>query len=381
MNESTGRTATVAGGGIGGLATALALQRSGWQVRVHERSASLDRGGAGLVLWPNALRCLAVLGVADVVRERSAPLAGSTIRGAAGRRLASIALGPGATEQPVGIVRADLVDALAAALAPGVVRFGEEVTHPMSTDADLLVGADGLRSVLRRSLGDAVEPEYRGYTVWRALIGGSSKSLGGGQELCETWGAGMRFGMVPAGPTATYVYAAASAPCGERADDELPGLRQRFGSWHEPIPALLAAMASVPVLRHDIYDLPPGRTRLHRGPAVLVGDAAHAMEPNLGQGAGVALEDAVVLAGVLAAEPSVSGALSAYAALREPRVAALARQSRQVGRLARLSHPGAVALRDRALLLTPDRLVRRSTRAAADWQPPLSAAADLQECR
>jgi 2-polyprenyl-6-methoxyphenol hydroxylase-like FAD-dependent oxidoreductase len=103
------------------------------------------------------------------------------------------------------------------------------------------------------------------------------------------------------------VYAAAPAPCGERADDELPGLRQRFGSWHEPIPALLAAMASVPVLRHDIYDLPPGRTRLHRGPAVLVGDAAHAMEPNLGQGAGLALEDAVVLAGVLAAEPSVSG--------------------------------------------------------------------------
>ena len=383
----------VAGGGIGGLATALALQRSGWQVTVRERGQTLDRGGAGLVLWPNALRCLAALGVEAAVRDRSTALTGSTIRRADGRRLSGISLDPAAaSERPLGIVRADLVDALAGSLAPGVLRLGDEVTDLGSKDADLLVGADGVRSVVRRSIAPDVEPDYRGYTVWRALLQVSAESFGGHPELVETWGAGMRFGMVPVGTDSTYVYAAAPAPAGERCGDELPALLERFGHWHDPIPDLLAAVQAaelvsakslrgrgprsrgpedgVRVLRHDIYDLPPGRTPLHRGRRVLVGDAAHAMEPNLGQGAGLALEDAVVLDHALATEPSAEAALRAYAALRAPRVTALARQSRQVGRLAQLTRPTAVALRDLAMQLTPDRLARSATSAAVDWRPP-----------
>lgn len=366
--------AVVVGGGIGGLASALALRQNGWKVDVLERGPRLDRGGAGLVLWPNALRCLRALGVEDVVRARSASLTGSVLRRTDGRVLSRVTMADG--RNPVGIVRADLIDALATALGPDAITFGAEVTGVADLDADLVVGADGVRSVVRSSLGSGVTPCYRGYTVWRALV--PHHDLGE-RELGETWGAGMRFGMVPAGLEATYVYAAAPAAEGERCADELAEVTRRFATWHAPIPAVLDSIAPGALLRHDIHDLPPGRTPLHRGRSVLVGDAGHAMEPNLGQGAGVALEDAVVLADALAAERSVPTALKAYAAARATRVAALSRQSRQVGRLSLLTRPSAVALRDLAIRSTPEAITRRAMSTASGWRPPLSAPPTPQE--
>lgn len=379
--------AAVIGGGIGGLATALALQRIGWQVTVRERQRSLDGGGAGLVLWPNAMHCLAALGVEEAVRSRAAPLTGSTIRRTDGRVLARMTLDPRTVEgqPPLGIVRADLVEVLAAALDPGVIRLGAEITPaeipPEVTDADLVVGADGVRSVVRSSVEPGVIPVHRGYTVWRALVPASVASLGGSAQLVETWGAGLRLGMVPAGPDATYVYAAAAAPEGERSGDELAELRGRYADWHAPIPDLLGVVEPETLLRHDIHDLPPGRTRLHLGRVVLVGDAGHAMEPNLGQGAGLAIEDAVVLAHSLSTAPSVEDALAVYSAARSPRVTALARQSRQVGLLARLDRPLAVALRDLAVLATPDRLSRRASSTATGWRPPAITLPTPEETR
>lgn len=371
----------VVGGGIGGLTTALALQRVGWQVTVRERRDALDRGGAGLVLWPNAMRCLAELGLADTVRSRSTPLTGSVIRRADGRVLSRVTMDARAVgARPLGIVRADLVEALASALGPEALRLGDPVTaDDAEPAADLLVGADGVRSVVRTSTSPDAQPGYRGYTVWRALVPVGAEALGGAAELSETWGAGMRFGMVPAGPDATYVYAAATTSQGARSDDELAEVRRRYADWHPPIADVLRLVEPGSVLRHDIFDLPPGRTRLHSGRRVLVGDAAHAMEPNLGQGAGLAIEDAVVLAHALSTRPSIEEALTDYAAARAPRVTALARQSRQIGRFARLERRGAVGIRDLAMRAIPDRLARRAVGAAADWCPPPLAPPTNQE--
>lgn len=353
--------ATVIGGGIGGLATALALQRGGWRVEVLERAPAPDRGGAGLVLWPNALRCLRVLGVEDAVRARATVLSGSVLRRTDGRPLSTIVLEGG----PLGVVRSDLVDALASALGAGAITFGTEVADVAGLEADLVVGADGVRSVVRSSMGCGVRPVFRGYTVWRALV---PRDLAGARELSETWGAGLRFGTVPVGRDRTYVYAAAPAPEGERSGDERAELVRRFEDWHAPIPALLDAIGPDALIRHDIHDLPPGATPLHRGRYVLIGDAGHAMEPNLGQGAGLALEDAVVLADALERRPTT--ALVDYATARNPRVIALSRQSRQIGRLARIGGPTGVAMRDLAMRSTPSRITRRAMSAATDWSPP-----------
>ncbi|KRE94036.1 hypothetical protein ASG76_11560 [Nocardioides sp. Soil774] len=364
------------GGGIGGLATALALQRNGWAVRVLERGTSVDGGGAGLVLSPNAVRCLEALGVAEEVRSRATVLRRSVVRQAGGRLLARTDLDvPGAGGPLLGVVRADLSAALAAALEPGTLRLGTVVDAVADLDAELVVGADGLRSVVRGAMGSQTPPTHRGYTAWRALVPRRSDLPDPATTLTETWGRGARLGIVPVGTGSTYVYACATAPAGRRPDEsgELAEVRNRFRDWHAPIGELLAAVEPGMLLRHDVHDLTPGEVALRRGRYVLVGDAGHAMEPNLGQGAGLALEDAVVLAHVLDAEPTYDAALVRYARERGPRVAALGRQSRRIGRLAQHAPPAVAAVRDLAVRATPGRVVRRATGLATDWHPPSPA--------
>ncbi|MFC7358661.1 FAD-dependent monooxygenase [Nocardioides astragali] len=374
MSADTRGPVVVVGGGIGGLATALALQRAGRPVRVLERGARLDGGGAGLVLSPNAQRSLRALGVEEATRSRATVLTRTVVCQPDGRALARVDLdGRGASGALLGVHRADLVEVLAAALDPGTVELGHEVADVMGVEADLVVGADGIRSVVRAAMDVDVRPTHRGYTVWRALVP-SGQDLAEPATLVETWGRGERFGVVPVADGWTYVYACVNADEGEPVADDLADLRRRFAGWHAPLPALLAAVEPGTLLRHDIRDLPPGRTPLHRGRLALVGDAAHAMEPNLGQGAGLALEDAVVLAHALATAPSLDAALAGYARARAPRVAALARQSRRVGRLAQHGHPALVALRDLTLLATPPGLARRASGRATTWQPPIPSA-------
>jgi 2-polyprenyl-6-methoxyphenol hydroxylase-like FAD-dependent oxidoreductase len=379
MRAPESRRAVVVGAGIGGLATALALQQDGWEVRVLERDSALAGGGAGLVLSPNAQRCLSALGVVDEIRSRAAELVHSSVLRPDGRVLARVDLGTAAGPS-LGIVRADLVELLAGALAPGTLEPGRVVLDAATLEGDVVVGADGLRSVVRAGMGSTVQPVFRGYTVWRALIPDISDRIEPA-ALAESWGRGERFGVVPVADGWTYVYACANAREGGKREDELGELRRRFAGWHDPIPDLLAAIEPGTVLRHDIHDLSPGATALHRDRFVLVGDAGHAMEPNLGQGAGLALEDAVVLAHALAAEPTIEFGLARYARERSPRVRALGRQSRRVGLLAQHGHPGVAALRDLSLRLTPSGVARLAAGRATSWRPPVSPRPNPQEIR
>lgn len=364
----------VVGGGIGGLATALALQRQGCRARVLERSGLLGAHGAGLVLSPSAQRCLVELGIAQQVRARATVLARSVVRRPSGRELARVDLG--GRGSLLGILRADLVEVLASSLEPGVLELGHGVGDVADLDADVVVGADGLRSTVRAAMGRDTRPQHRGYTVWRALVppgSGVDLAADGVPTLSETWGRGLRFGSVPVARGWTYVYACVSDG---RAVDDLGDLRRLFAGWHGPVPELLAAMEPGTVLRHEILDLRPGATPLHHGRLVLVGDAAHAMEPNLGQGAGLALEDAVVLARYLAhasaSASTVEAALSRYARARGPRVASLGRQSRRIGRVAQHAHPAVVGVRDLSMLAVPSGLARRAAARTSTWRPPVA---------
>lgn len=148
-------------------------------------------------------------------------------------------------------------------------------------------------------------------------------------------------------------------------------MRRRFGDWHDPIPALLDATRPDAVLHHDIHELATPLPAFADGWVVLLGDAAHAMTPNLGQGACQALEDAAALAAALATEPTVDAALTRYDAERRPRSQSVARAARQAGRLGqRLTHPLAVALRNTALRLAPSRATVHAILRHADWTPP-----------
>lgn len=368
--------ALIIGGGIGGLAAALALHRSGWRVQVLEQAAEFAEVGAGLSIQPNALRALEALGLGDQVRARAVTDAPVGTRRADGVWLIrndvdrlTRRYGPWAT-----LHRADLLALLHRALPADVLRPGIEVheVHPDGTvehtggtsTADVVVGADGLHSATRRSLWpDAPAPRYAGYTTFRMIV--PPRPVEGS---VESWGQGDRFGYAPLADGRVYCYAMVTAP--EGGTGGLADLRHRFAGWHNPIPALLETVEPDAVLRHDTYELPDLNTFV-TDQVALLGDAAHAMTPNLGQGAGQALEDAVVLARSLEAartgDATIVQALRSYDRARRPRTQMIARRSRQLGALANQTRPQMAAARDAALRMAPASVFVRSLHPVVGW--------------
>lgn len=374
--------AVVAGGGIGGLAAALGLHRRGLEVVVLERAETPNHGGAALSLWPNALRALDRLGIGDHVRRHAALGGNSGVRRPDGRWLARTRLGPAIEARfgdPLVLVhRALLAELLVGQLPPDTVRYGATaigvdagsetsgaVLHTTGGDlpADLVVAADGIRSALRASLFPLAEgPRYAGYTAWRMVVDDP-----GGTEAAETWGpCGQRFAILPIADGRCYCYATADVPPGTGYEDEAAELRRRFARWHAPIGALLAPLTREDVLRNDIEELPP-LPAMHRARVALLGDAAHAMTPDLGQGACQAIEDAVVLAATIDSE--VPAALAQYTAARLARTSAVVRRSSRAGALYHrpLSVRRAAA---RLMNLIPPGAIARSLTPVLDWQPP-----------
>jgi 2-polyprenyl-6-methoxyphenol hydroxylase-like FAD-dependent oxidoreductase len=381
----------IAGAGIGGLALGCALRRAGRPFVIVERAPTLDPIGAGITLSPNALAALELLGIAPAVRAAGNEMAEGVICDRRGKVL----LGIGSQNNPpvrigqpaprhtmgktVGIARASLQKVMLDVVGDAV-QTGREVTgfapHPGGIsvsfaqgdpiDGELLVGADGLRSAVRRiQRGD--EPlRYAWYTSWRALV--DDVELPAPGRFSESWGPGSRFGIVPLGPRRVYWFAVADAPAGQRdPEDPRPALRARFAAWHAPIDRLIAATAPDRIFRADIFDRPP-IDRWAQDGAVLLGDAAHPMTPNLGQGGCQAIEDAVVLADALAREPTIAGALGRYEAQRLGRANRFVVRSMQMGQLAHVRGRPLRWLRDHALRMIPAKLAARSLARELDFR-------------
>ncbi|MGK5632255.1 FAD-dependent monooxygenase [Streptomyces sp. URMC 123] len=383
--------AVVVGAGIGGLTAAAALHRDGWSVTVLERAEALEPVGAGIALAPNAQRALDTIGAGDDVRALSAWQEGGGVRLPGGRRLSQT---PDAAARrrfggPLVVAhRAELVGLLAARLPEGAVRIAvpARVADPGSAgrpalvrtpdaafEADLVVAADGIHSDARRTLFPGhPAPRYAGFTSWRMVVPRPERPF----VPHETWGRGGVWGTVPLRDGRVYAYATAAVAAGGRApDDERAELLRRFGHWHRPVPDILAAADPAAVLRNDVYTAAAPLPAHHRGRVALLGDAAHPMTPNLGQGGCQAIEDAVVLAHLTHPErrAELPDALAAYTAQRRGRTMDVVRRSARVGRLSTWSSAPACALRGALIavagLLRPD-IALRSLDGVADWHPP-----------
>lgn len=387
--------AIVVGAGIGGLAAAVGLLRVGWEVTVYEQAPAAEPVGAGISLWSNALRALEWLGVGDTIRSRGAVPIGGGARTPTGRWL-SRSLGDAVLgDQDLTMVmvhRADLHEALLAALPTGTVRFGHRLQRveervdggqavsiqastqdgQVTDSAELLVGADGIRSVVRTQLWPAgFAPRYAGFTAWRGVTDQPFPLA----EQSQTLGPGSELGLVQLQDGRVYWYVTGDDAEGTRAADEHAEVLRRFGGWHAPIREVVEATSPERVLRHDLYRLPRPYPSFVRDRIALLGDAAHAMLPTLGQGGCLALEDAVVLAAALAhasngAAVDVTAALRAYDDARRPRDQRLAAMSDQIAKITQLRHPAALALRNLMIRLTPPKMAARSISRAAGWQPP-----------
>lgn len=342
--------AIVVGGGIGGLAAAVSLRRVGWEVVVYERAATFGEIGAGVGVMPNAVRALEWMGVDDEIRRLGTPRVSGGVRSSDGRWL--VHLPDVGQENIIAMHRADLHGVLLRSLPREILFNDVEVTSVEDLDADLVVAADGINSRLRAELlPDAPGPVYAGATAWRGVAPGPHDL-----PISQTLGPGGEAGILPLGDGRVCWYLATLAPAGADLDPA-----EVFAGWHDPLPELVASTPSV--IRHDIYALPLLPTFVS-GRVALLGDAAHAMTPYLGQGACMALEDAVTLA-------LCDGDLARYDALRRPRTQSVWRGSRMAGRFGiGMRSPLGVALRDFVLRVTPSAMAVRGMGRFATWRMP-----------
>ena len=364
--------ALIAGAGIGGLAAGIALRRAGLEVEIFERSPQLQEIGAGLMIWPNGSRALKSLGV----EAKTLEVKKVTLSNWRGRRLVEMPVGSAYVRygHSVSFVhRADLQAALAKTFGPEGLRLGCEVRGFSEDEADvevalsdgtvavgdLLVGADGLRSPVRRQLLGDGDPRYLGSTIWRGLVASGGIAVPPGTGM-NWWGRGSEFLAFHLADSKIYWAGVTKEPRGERPgpDGHKHDLLERFGDWAEPVPSLIAATADAAILRNDMYDRPPA-SHWSRGRVTLAGDAAHPMSPNQGQGACQALEDGVALGESVQRTSSLAEAFQLYERRRLRRANREVAMSRQATRGVQIDNPLLCTLRDSFMSLMPRRLILR----------------------
>ncbi len=353
----------VVGGGIGGLSLARELALRGLRATVLEKAPQLNPVGAGIIMNPNAMRVLERNGLAEAVRADSWPYLVRETCDERGRSLALRDYRPlydaGRLARGALVHRAHLLGVLLRSLDPGTVRFGVgiqaieaggngvklQTTRGETFEADVLVGADGIHSEVRGRIFGEFAPRYMGYRSHRMVVENA-----GIAHFTEFLGHGQRIGLVPISEKRLYVWTTFNSPL-ERPPrlGSAAEFRAFFGAFTDPrIAAVFSQLSSMDaVILTAIEEL--GLERWARGRAVLLGDAVHAMTPNIGQGAGMAMEDAAVLAEELSAASGIEAALARYETRRRPRVETVMWVSRGVGEDGQRSGMIACWLRNRRM--------------------------------
>jgi 2-polyprenyl-6-methoxyphenol hydroxylase-like FAD-dependent oxidoreductase len=351
----------IVGGGIGGLSAAHELALRGIKTTVLERAPQLNPVGAGIIMNPNAMRVLERSGLADEVRRDSWLYLTRETRDQQGRLLATRDYRPlyedGKLAQGCLVHRAHLLDVLYRSLPPGTVLFNKFATGKDLAGFDLVIGADGIRSQVRREVFGSFEPKYMGYRSHRLIM----ENVAGVRCFTEYLGRGQRIGLVPIGEKRLYIWTTYNSPRDERAAPDLP---RQFAQFTDPgIQRLFAALPPpASIITTEIEEL--WSENWVQKNTVLLGDAVHAMTPNIGQGAGMAMEDAAVLAEEVARRGEIEDALGNYVRRRKPRVETVMRISREVGHDGQRSGALACWLRNRRIT----RESRDTEKALADLE-------------
>jgi 2-polyprenyl-6-methoxyphenol hydroxylase-like FAD-dependent oxidoreductase len=369
----------IVGGGIGGLCTAIALRQIGIDVRVYEQTEAFERVGAGLAVWANAIRALRQLGMADGVIEAGCSVQRMDVGTASGKKVQ--VRRPGELEQRLGessiaIHRAELHRVLVSALPAESLRLGMKcVGFEQDTDkvmirfnngqtdqADLLIGADGLHSIIRQQLFPETRLNYAGRTSWRGVA--ETKDVAALSNASQIIGCGNRFGITPIHSSQVYWFAVVNIPAGQGrpGTDRKEFLMRRFQGWPHPVEHLIDVTAAQTIVETPIYDIEP-LARWSQGRVTLLGDAAHAATPDMGQGACMAIEDAVVMARCLSQEKDLAAALDRYEAERKPRTTWIIHRSRAIGRFAHWENPLLCTIRELMIGVIAPRVIRQFEKA------------------
>lgn len=366
MSTMTGSFA-ITGGGIAGLTAAIALQRIGINPFVFEAAPVTREIGAGIGLGANAFQALDRLGIGKEVSEVCRPLGLFTIYNERGKMLTRTDTFAkyGAAEN-FAVHRAELLNILLSHVNPQNIYTNKRLknfeqqgnkiqlhfTDGTVGEFDYLIGAEGIHSPTRKQLLPGSSIRYSGYTCWRAVIDVSKLPW---DQSSETWGKKGRFGIVPLNKGKMYWYACVNTS----QDNEkmkrytVEDLLRQFGEFHHPVHEILEATKNDNLIHGDIIDLKP----IHRyafGNIVLIGDAAHATTPNLGQGACQGMEDAVILAQEVKKGGDMADAFSRFEQRRLKRTHMIVQRSRMIGKIAQSENALVITMRNVALKLTPE---------------------------
>jgi 2-polyprenyl-6-methoxyphenol hydroxylase-like FAD-dependent oxidoreductase len=357
--------AVVIGAGIGGLTAAIALRRAGVEVSIFERAQELKERGAALGVTSNAVAALRALGIYGALEAQGQVIEVFRIHDARGRLIADIPMKELQDElgvpsvclhrsalQRVLLEAADGCDIQLGAKCERFETNGRGVrvhfADGRSAAADILIGADGLYSAVRRQLTGPQEPRYGGYVCWLATLPYAHPRLTKGY-VGFYWGHGTRFGLIDIGGGHAYWWGTQNRSCrvdpSEGAETIKQSVVRCFEDYTDEVRCAVAATPAEAVLQLDALDR-PFASQWGKGPVTLLGDAAHPMLTSLAQGACMAMEDAVVLGKCVATTRDPVSSLRRYELLRRKRTKQMVRMSRMLAKIEQLEHPAAVALRN-----------------------------------
>jgi 2-polyprenyl-6-methoxyphenol hydroxylase-like FAD-dependent oxidoreductase len=367
----------IIGGGIGGLTAALALRQCGFEPEVFEQAPALLDVGSAIALWPNAMRVLDRLQLADKILERAGVLEEVRWLDQHGRLINGVRIYGARRFPSVALHRADLQHILLQALPETSIHLGHTLvsyelrdchvitkfTNGNSIESDFLIAADGVHSRVRAEFIKDGDPIERGYTIWRGISPAILSAIPPGTAL-ELYGRGKRFGIGPIGLGRTGWWATVN---NNHADD----LSELFAGWYRPVLELIETTPPSSILKTGAFDRLPVRNWGDRRMTML-GDAIHPTTPNLGQGGCLAMEDAVVLARCFEKYGASEQALRGYERCRYKRTTMISRYSRYYGNMGQGENVCARAARRTALALVPETLALRLMQIFFDYDATLA---------
>ena len=366
----------IVGGGIGGLTVALALREFGFEAEVYEQAPELLDVGAAIAVWPNAMRVLNRLGLADTIRAHAGEMKEIQWLDSRGFLINRLSI-----PASVALHRADLQATLLDALPSPAIKLDHSLVfyaqhsdkvvakfaNGQSIEADFLIGADGIHSDVRTLLLGDDPPAYRGYTVWRGISAAVPDSIPLGTAI-ELHGHGRRFGIGPVGGERIGWWASSNSktqqhPPNENAQHELLRL---FEDWYHPATQLIENTAPHRILTTAACDREPTRTWGNKR-VTMLGDAIHPTTPNLGQGGCLAIEDAMVLARCFQKYGATEEALRKYEGCRYQRTAAITKYSRYYGTAGQSENPFIRLSKKFLLPLAPEAVLQQLVQTVFDY--------------
>ncbi|EHU3240006.1 FAD-dependent urate hydroxylase HpxO [Acinetobacter baumannii] len=305
----------IIGAGMGGLTTGIALKKFGHQVRIFEQTEKILPVGAAISLWSNGVKCLNYLGLTDKIAKLGGQMDDlAYVDGLTGDVMTQFSLRPLIEEvgqRPYPVARADLQNMLMDEFGRDQIYLGKKMVSledktdfvevhfadGSSTQADLLIGADGTHSMTRAYvLGQQVQRRYAGYVNWNGLVE-ISEDLAPAQQWTTYVGEGKRASLMPVADGRFYFFLDVPLPAGleNNRDEYKKLLKQYFVDWCQPVQQLIERLDPQKTNRVEIHDIEPF-TQFYKGRVVILGDAAHSTTPDIGQGGCQAMEDAIYLA-------------------------------------------------------------------------------------